>query len=355
MSSDSALPPASTASGTQVALYRAALGPVHAEHYLPVFARFDERGASGPAWSTAAAVGGLGWLVYRQLWGAAGKFIVALGVWALIAAGLALWFDFLPLGVRAGLALALLLLLLSVPGLYGTALLHKQISSRMIAAVQQAANMEEACTLLRLQSDAHRRRGAWGVAGLLLAVVLAGWAWMAWPKQRASPPVVSGSMPAADTAPAAVVPPGAVPPADTAPQPPAEMAAPSAASAEPVVMPAAAPPAETSEVAASQTVAPTGAVSAMPPAVEAKSAINDVAVRVRGYGVSVGLFGVAANAARAKAKLEAAGLPVLSDPIESARGPLTRVRVGPFESRDQAQAAAKRVLALGLDARVYAQ
>jgi len=45
---------------------------------------------------------------------------------------------------------------------------------------------------------------------------------------------------------------------------------------------------------------------------------------------------------------------VVSDPIESARGPLTRVRVGPFEQREQAQVAAERVRALGLDANIYA-
>ena len=75
--------------------------------------------------------------------------------------------------------------------------------------------------------------------------------------------------------------------------------------------------------------------------------------RVRGFGVNVGLFSVAANAERAKARLSEAGLPVLDDPVESARGPLTRVRVGPFEQREQAEAAAKAVRALGLEARVY--
>ncbi len=93
----------------------------------------------------------------------------------------------------------------------------------------------------------------------------------------------------------------------------------------------------------------------MPPSpVPAEPTAAGVAVRVRGYGVSVGLFAVVANAERARARLVAAGLPVLSDPVESARGPLTRVRVGPFESRAQAQAAAEQVRALGLDARVYA-
>jgi cell division septation protein DedD len=82
--------------------------------------------------------------------------------------------------------------------------------------------------------------------------------------------------------------------------------------------------------------------------------VTDAARRIKEHGVSVGLFAVPENAERIQAKLVAAGLPVLQEPIESAKGPLTRVRVGPFERRDQAQAAAARVRALGLEARVDA-
>ena len=347
-----------TEPNAQQDLYRAALGPVHAEHYLPAFARFDERGANGPTWNTAAALGNLVWLVYRQLWGAAGEFAVALGIWALIAFGLASWVDFLPLGVRAGLALALLLLLLLVPGLYGTALLHAQVRRRMIVAVKQAATVEEACTLLRWQGDAERRRGAWGVAGVLLLCVALAWGFWSW-LSRPSPLSVSSAVEGAvvqDTAPAAV-------PVDPLPATPPEMAA-----TEPPATPVADPPdaVDTLPSAAAksspQTVAGAPAADAetvaSTPADAALAALPappaGVVVRVQGFGVSVGLFGVRANAERAQAKLEAAGLPVLSDPIESARGPLTRVRVGPFDSREQAQAAAQRVRALGLDARVYA-
>jgi cell division septation protein DedD len=326
-------------------LYRAALWPVHAEHYLPVFARFDERGASGPAWNTAAAVGSLGWLVYRQLWGAAGEFAAALAVWALMAAGLAFWADFLPMGVRAGLALALLILLLLVPGLYGTALLHAQIRRRMIAAVQQAATMDEACILLRWQGDAHRRRGAWGVAGLLLIwALLAGWVWMASPTRPVSPAALSEPTPMAELARARA-------PAETLVEAPPVVTP--ATATEPTSMPAvSAPPAPAPDVVAAQTALLADATPLSTTATEPP--VTGVAMRVKGYGVSVGLFAVPENAKQAQAKLLEAGLPVLSDPIESARGPLTRIRVGPFNSREQAQAAAERVRALGLDARVYA-
>lgn len=351
---DAILPPAPARSSAKEALYRAALGPAHAEHYLPVFAHFDERGATGPAWNTSAAVGNLGWLVYRQLWGAAGEFAAALAAWALIAAGLAFWADFLPIGVRVGLALALLLLLLAVPGLYGTALLHAQVCQRMIAAVQQAATMEEACTLLRRQGDAHRRRCAWGLAGLLLAALLAGGVWMAWPTQPALPPVVSGPSPAAALTPVEPSPTRASAPVEVPTEaPPAAMATAPAMPVEPSPpTTAAAPTTETRAAPVSQTVAPTDARSS--PAAVPDPPVPEVAVRTQGHGVSVGLFAVPVNAERAQARLAAAGLPVMKDPIESARGTLTRVRVGPFERPEQAQAAAERVLALGFDARLYA-
>lgn len=353
---DSVLPPAPAGSSAKEALYRAALGPAQAEHYLPVFAHFDERGTTGPAWNTAAALGNLGWLVYRQLWGAAGEFAAALAVWALIAGGLAFWADFLPMGVRVGLALALLLLLLMMPGLYGTALLHAQVCQRMIAAVRRAATMEEACTLLRRQGDAHRRRCAWGMAGLLLAALAAGVVWRVWPTQFVSSPVVSAPIPAAGPIPAEPSPASASAPVEApieAP-PPAMATAPvtSVTPVEPALAPGvAAPTAETQAAPVSQTVAPADARSS--PAVT-DPPVTGVAVRIQGHGVSVGLFAVPVNAERAQAKLAAAGLPVMKDPIESARGTLTRVRVGPFERPEQAQAAAERVLALGFDARLYA-
>ena len=85
----------------------------------------------------------------------------------------------------------------------------------------------------------------------------------------------------------------------------------------------------------------------------AVAGMADIRPRVKGFGVAVGMFSVADNAERVVSQLSGAGLPVLSDPVDSARGRLTRVRVGPFERRAQAEAAAVKVKALGLEARVY--
>jgi cell division septation protein DedD len=67
----------------------------------------------------------------------------------------------------------------------------------------------------------------------------------------------------------------------------------------------------------------------------------------------VGIFADPANAERVAKRLRDAGLPVVSDPLESARGTLTRVRVGPLDSAEAATAAAETVRNLGLEARPY--
>ena len=62
-------------------LYRAAIGPVNADFYLPIFARFEAADRAGLSWNTAAGLLTFNWLVYRQLWGASlayAGFVLAL-------------------------------------------------------------------------------------------------------------------------------------------------------------------------------------------------------------------------------------------------------------------------------------
>ena len=68
------------------------------------------------------------------------------------------------------------------------------------------------------------------------------------------------------------------------------------------------------------------------------------------YFVNVGLFAVAANAERAHAKLLAAQLTSQLSELKSTKGPQIRVRVGPFASKADAQAAVGKIRALQLDA-----
>lgn len=78
-------------------------------------------------------------------------------------------------------------------------------------------------------------------------------------------------------------------------------------------------------------------------------------VMAQGFYINVGLFAVPSNGSNAFKKLEGAGQPVFSDMIETKKGKLTRVRVGPFATRALADAAALKIRALKLDAVVFKQ
>ena len=71
--------------------------------------------------------------------------------------------------------------------------------------------------------------------------------------------------------------------------------------------------------------------------------------------VNVGLFADGKNARHAMHTLQGAKLHALSQTIKSAHGLRTRVRVGPFASRAEADRAAEKIHALKLEALVIAQ
>lgn len=360
-----AIPPA--ASATE-ALYRAALGPRRVAGYLSVFARYDELGVARPHWNHAAGWLGWHWLFYRRLWREAfallALLLAALAAWWWAHEALGPW----PPGVRWGLLAAILTVAVVAPGWWGNGWLHADVRRRMTAAVRQARTVQEACDWLARPSPT---RWVW-LAVVALEVGLAGWWWT----QRPAP---DPALPVAGPEPVVAERRVDTPPADTptAPSAPAsepangpangpavtaavtEPAAPPAPVAEPasVGQPAlASQPAPAIEPApAAETPAP--APPAAPPAepaltgsVEADPALRP---RLEGHGVAVGMFADPANAERAVKRLREAGLPVVSDPVESSRGTLTRVRVGPFPTQAQAQAAAGTVRQLGLDARVF--
>lgn len=301
------------------ALYRAALGPAGARVHLPILTRFETRGRAGPVWQQRAALGNLAWLVYWRLWDA----LLAQASLTIVGAGALGWLwaraESVPAGVRAGLALAVVALWLGLPGFWGMAWLQRGLRQRITVAVEESPTLPEALERLERSEALWRLRGL-GASALLVAVVagMSAAAWLSWrPLSPAPAPVTPSAMPAAEVR--VQVPGPAVRPAEAVPTP------------SPPPAPVAEPPPEP---------APSSAPVQRP--------------RARGFGVNVGMYAVEANAQRAIDRLTGAGLPVLHDPVESARGPLTRVRVGPFERRDQAEQAAARVRALGLEARVYA-
>ncbi|AOS77552.1 hypothetical protein Q5W_00450 [Hydrogenophaga sp. PBC] len=350
------------------ALYRAALGAGRTAHYLPVFARFDERGMSGTSWNHAAAWLNLNWLLYRRLWRQALLYAVALaaalGLWWGAGGVMAAW----PAGVRWGLLALIGVLAVVVPGWWGSAWLHADVRRRMTDAVRRARTVQEACGLLQRVGPL---RWVWVLAllvqvGLLFALgvrtgaspttAVPGPAQVERTMAEAAAPA---PVPAPEPVPAS---PSASPASDevvAAPAPSLVSASSSGASVAgtvtaeaPPPKPKATTPAPTPAPAPAPILAPATRPSASPAQASATST-DAPRPRWQGHGVNVGIFADPANAERAAARLRQAGLPVRTDPVESARGPLTRVRVGPFDTHDQAEAAAETVRNVGLEARVF--
>lgn len=74
-----------------------------------------------------------------------------------------------------------------------------------------------------------------------------------------------------------------------------------------------------------------------------------------GYYINVGLFADEANARKAQARLLNEGLPAFRQELQGAKGRRIRVRVGPYASRAQADAAAQAIRGMALEAVVFRQ
>lgn len=192
------------------------------------------------------------------------------------------------------------------------------------------------------------RRGVFAVMAAAGVTLLGGCS--IWPKALTWE---SSPLPAQEqTAPAAVVPPSSTVAPVVATVTP--VSAPAAVEPKPEVSsPVVAAPAQV-ETPAPARVQPQ-ALPPLPPPVVAPPAPKTMPASglVHGYYINVGLFAVPGNGRNAYQKLDAAGLPVFLDGIQSKKGPLTRVRVGPFTTRAQADAAAKKILSLQLAAIVF--
>ncbi|MBA4261299.1 MAG: SPOR domain-containing protein [Comamonadaceae bacterium] len=304
------------------ALYRAALGPVNTARTLAVFERFDAAGRASLVWHPAAALCTLSWLLFRRLWTEA---LLYVGVMAgLIGVGVALWphLQTWPVGVRGGLLGTLLLLNLVLPGFLGFAWLHRRIRQRVLRAVAAASTMGEACAVLRRQAGSRPQL----VALVLVNAVVAATLLLGQgpcrsdactPALRAAlAPAVDARGPTTPVPVAALTPVEAVTPPDATPL-----------SGRPDAPLAAAP-------------------------IKAPEAPEAPEAPVR-YAINVGLFADAGNARRAQQRLQQAGLPVLVQAISTSQGPRSRVRVGPYPSREAADEAAGRIRALGLDAVLF--
>jgi DedD protein len=155
------------------------------------------------------------------------------------------------------------------------------------------------------------------------------------PRDGAAPLALPAPKAVAAPASAAVATAPASAPVVVAAPAPAEAPAPAAAPAPPQTKPAAAP-------------APKPAVAAAPapkPAAEAPAAAPASSAR---FVVQIGAFAEAAAVRDVRAKAQKAGLSTFTQVVETSEGKRTRVRVGPFDSREAAEKAAAQVKAAGL-------
>jgi DedD protein len=158
-----------------------------------------------------------------------------------------------------------------------------------------------------------------------------------------------------------VIPPrdGAPPLALPAPRPAAKPAAsapvvatPAASSAVPPPTPVAAKPAEApapAPVKPSEPLAPPKPVVAAAPAPTPKPAAPATAAAATGrFVVQIGAFAEASAVRDVRSKAEKAGLATFTQTVDTSDGRRTRVRVGPFASREEAEKAAAQAKAAGL-------
>jgi len=395
------------------ALYRAAIGEVNSAYYLPLFARFEAADRAGLSWNGSAALYTLNWLAFRQLWHAA---LVYAGVLVALALGILgigrLVFQFSDT-TQWALAGGLLLLSVLLPGLGANVLLHNATRKRMASALQATHTVAEACTLLARKAPTRKSLIAQMVAnGLALALLgYAWWQFEGWtsPPVPAAPPAdarnvavgrtIDVSIPVTDPAPAlAASAPASMPwaPGAALPAPLSVASAPVRAASAPVraassSLPAPLPPtaAPAPKPAASATaktpanppaVAKAASPAASPPRVAtsapgkiillskpiaaesaaARSAAGAVpvespAAQAQRYVVNVGLFAQENNARNALAQLTDADLPASTQTVKTGQGSRTRVRVGPFDTQAEADRAADKIRAMGLEAQVAPQ
>ncbi|MFN4117543.1 SPOR domain-containing protein [Acidovorax sp.] len=185
------------------------------------------------------------------------------------------------------------------------------------------------------------------------------------PSSLAAGPVPAASAPALATAsaPAAAAPSKpAPPPAPKSPAPTGAAAStpPSPATSASTKAPAANPdaPRTAAPRTAKAPAAPAAASSSSPAssaAAEAPASAPAPVGSTPGYYINVGLFADEANARKAQARLLNEGLPAFRQELNSASGRRIRVRVGPYDTRAKADAAAASIRAMALDAVVFRQ
>ena len=393
-------------------LQRAAIGPVNADYYRPILARFETYDRGSPSWNWAASLCTLNWMVFRGMWMPALAYLG--GLMLAIAALFAVTRLAAPMAasVEWGLWAALATLAFLVPGFFGNTWLFGHYRLRLAHALSATPTVHDACQLLGQQASSRWRLVLLVAANIVLAIsVAAAGHWPSKPSRESArvdhgevlvealPPALPTSQPTADPTDSATPQVSASAPVESAsdvmstvveyafpalPAPAAASSTPAGAaeasattSTTPTPLPAA--PLSTAPARAqaaadagirhaaiaarsrkahqertapvAEATAPTAQDTApLPAPAPARAAASITTAPVGRYLINVGLFAQQDNARRAFDRLRADGLPATTQNLQRGNNTLTRVRVGPFATRTQADAAAQRIRALQLDA-----
>lgn len=305
-------------------LYRAAIGPISTDYYLPIFTRFEAANRAGPSWNWSASLCTLNWLVFRRLWMAALVYAGAVIGAAIMVFGLGgLWFEFSN-AVAMGLLLALAGLGFGLPGVFGNALLHAESRKKMAHALAASDTLAQASAMLNRQASS-RRNLVWLIlVNVVLAAAAAG-VYLAFSGVARSP--LAGPK-VAEVRNVAV---GRA--TDLTPKP------------APVAVP----------VLVTTTILPPLAQPASTPHAMAPFVVASAPAIAQHFYINVGLFSKETNARKAHRKLRDAGLAAFRQELDTPKGRRIRVRVGPFDTQSEADAVAAKIHALKLDAVVFGQ
>jgi hypothetical protein len=391
------------------ALYRAAIGTVNPDYYLPLFTRFESAGRGGLSWNWSAALYTLNWLAFRRLWHAAlvyGGAVVLLALGFLGIGRLVYQFSDSTQWTLMG---GLLVLAVVLPGFGGNAVLFAATRQRMEAALKATTSVAEACILLERQAPSRR--------GLIIQMVcnavamgLAGYSWSQFtglaPLPSTLPKIENTATDARNVAVGRTTDAASAPSAASASAPlesasapvaAASAAQPAASAATPAASATWTPPTPTLPVlerpaASAPEVAPTTTNTVKAPAkqpVTASAAATPALPTIpataprRGtarpvtplvsvetlpattpqgntpralrFSVNVGSFSDENQALNAYVALTDARLPATRQTFVDRNGPRVVVRVGPFDTATEAEAAAETARSLGLGAQRQAR
>ena len=180
------------------------------------------------------------------------------------------------------------------------------------------------------------------------------------PAPVASAPLAVAQAPATTAVQKSAEPPAAVPSASSTPSPAAAKASTPKPATPPASTRAPAPAASATATAPARRDAASRAAARTKPKTPAAAASSaDTALptvgTAPGYYINVGLFAEEANARKTQARLLNEGLPAFRQELNNSKGRRIRVRVGPYATRAQADAAAEAIRAMALDAVVFKQ